>query len=195
VDIAFLTALEQEVLNPKAFSFAVDKAMRWVQAQLREDPGRVRQLERRKAALRQQIERLVGAIAEGRGPASIVKEIERAEAEVKENDIELTRLTSGAAVTELDLKRIEREISKQLGRFTELLRGNVPRARQALKKLLADAVVLSTVSLADGREAYAFEGTLQYGAVIREVICTQEKPPGVYMGKKPLGTPQRNAGL
>jgi hypothetical protein len=41
---------------------------------------------------------------------------------------------------DLDLKRMEREVARELEQFTGLLRGDIPRARQALKRLLSDRV-------------------------------------------------------
>ncbi len=58
----------------------------------------------------------------------------------------------------------------QLSRFGDLLRGNVPRARQALKKLLVDRVEFAPVDAGGGRRTYAFTGELAYGALLCEAI-------------------------
>ncbi len=69
-----------------------------------------------------------------------------------------------------DWRRVEEAIADQLRHFAELLRGNVPRARQALKKLLRDKLTFTPVQLSSGRQTYAFCGTLAYGAVLQQVI-------------------------
>ncbi len=70
----------------------------------------------------------------------------------------------------------EKEIAEQLRRFADLLHGNVPRARQLLKKLLVDRVVFAPVTLSGGTRTYSFRGELTYGALLREVIYSTRIP-------------------
>lgn len=70
---------------------------------------------------------------------------------------------------DLDLKRMEREVARELEQFTGLLRGEIPRARQALKRPLSDRVEFRPVDLGNGKRTYAFRGELTYGAILQGV--------------------------
>jgi len=66
-----------------------------------------------------------------------------------------TALTS--QVLKLDDKRLRKEMRERMTRFTELMHDNVPKARQALRKLLNGPVKLTPV-VKDGRKTYQLEG-------------------------------------
>ena len=72
----------------------------------------------------------------------------------------------------------QREIEDQLGRFEELLQGNVPRARQVLKKLLTKEVTFAPICLENGKRSFEFRGELSYGAILREVVSMHKIPLG-----------------
>jgi hypothetical protein len=169
-DAAFLAALERECLMPERFRRAVEHAMARVREELAKDPDRGPTLEKERAGLGRKIARMVVAIGDGAGPKALVDEIKKAEERIAEIAAELARLAAGPALAAVDLGRIEEAVAEQLRRFAGLLQGNVPRARQLLKKLLADRVEFSPVDAGDGRRAYAFTGQLSYGAAIREII-------------------------
>ncbi len=174
-DAAFLGALAREVLTPERFRYAVQVGVARVREALAKEPNRTEALDRERAGLQRKIARLVAAIGDGKGPAALVKEIEKAEARVTEIEAELARLQAGPALVELDLKRIERDVAGHLERFGDLLRGNVLLAKQALKKLLVSPVTLTPTTLDTGRRTYAFRADLSYGAVLREVICSPNR--------------------
>lgn len=140
------------------------------------DPDRRFALEREKATLAGKIGRMVKAIGDGKGPAALVQEIAKAEAHVAEIEAELARLAAVPALGALDLKRIEQDVAGQLSHFADLLKGNVPRARQALKKLLADRLVFTPVETGNGKRTYAFTGELTYGAVLRDLAISVKSP-------------------
>ena len=186
VDDSFLAALEREVLTPERFRYAVEVAVEQVRERLAEDPDSRPALEREKASLARKIERMVAAIGDGRGPVALVREIAKAEARIQEIETEVARLETAPNLTVLDLKRLEREVEAELARFADLLRGNVPRARQALKKLLVDRVTFTPIRTKNGRQTYAFTGELSYGALLRGVT--------EYLDGDPLGTPRKYIG-
>ncbi len=181
VEESFLATLEREaLLTPARFLRAVEYGVARVQEELAAQPDRRPALEEERATLTRQIAHLVAAIGNGHGPAALVAEIEKAETRLRDIEGELARLTVPPALGVLDLKRIERDVARELGRFAALLRGDVPQARQALKRLLADRVTFDPVELGDGTWTYEFRGELTYGAVLQEVVS---------MEKIPLGTP------
>ena len=182
VDAAFLAALEAEALRPERFRYAVRCGVARLQAELGKEPDRGPALAQEKASLTRKIRRLVEAIGEGQGPAALVEEIRRAEARVQEIEAELARRQAAPVLGTLDLTQLEQEVGEQLGRFAALLRGNIPRARQALKKLLVDRVDFSPVDSGTGRKTYRFRGELNYGAVLQGsgiyAGCPQRDTPG-----------------
>jgi DNA invertase Pin-like site-specific DNA recombinase len=179
VDTAFLDTLAKEMLIPERFRYAVRCGVERVREQLRKEPNRGAALEREKATLVRRISKLVDAIGDGKGPAALVQEIAKAEARIKEIEVELARLAAGPALVAVDLGRIEEAVAGQLSRFADLLKGNVPRARQLLKKVLVDQVEFTPLDLQGGQRTYKFEGRLAYGAVLREVIYMEKKPEGI----------------
>lgn len=179
VDAAFLDALEREALTPERFCRALEYGVERVRDELAQQPDRRPALEREKAALARRIGRMVEAIGDGRGPAALVQEIAKGEARIKEIEAGMARLAAVPALDELNLKRIERDVEGQLARFADLLKGNIPRARQALKQLLVDRVEFTPGDLGDGRRTYQFQGELAYGAVLREVVYMEQIPLGI----------------
>ena len=173
VDAAFLAALQRETLTPERFAYAVTCGVERLRAELAREPDRGPALQRERAALQRKIERLVAAIGDGRGPAALVQEIARAEARIREIEAEAARLQAAPALAAVDWGRLEGAVAMQLTRFGDLLQGNVPRARQALKKLLVDQVVFTPVADAGGRRTYAFRGELAYGAVLQEAVALE----------------------
>ncbi len=179
VDAAFLGALERECLTPERFAYALRCGVERVQEQAsrRTDYGPA--LERERASLLRKIQRMVEAIGDGQGPASLVQEIAKAEARVKEIERELVRLAAIPSLEALGSAHVEDAVAEQLSRFTDLLRGNVPRARQALKKLLVDKVLFTPIDIGSSRQTYEFKGELSYGAIVREVIYLESVPSGI----------------
>jgi hypothetical protein len=176
MDAAFLGALEREVLTPERFRVAVQAGVERVRQQLWEEPDRGAALTRERESLTRKIQRMVAAIGDGKGPKTLVAEIAKAEARSDEITAELARLDAGPALARLDLQRMEREIAGQLARFADLLKGNVLRARQALKKLLVDRAEFTPVPDAQGGQTYAFRAELAYGAVLEQAIYTSKIP-------------------
>lgn len=179
VDTAFLAAIEKDVLTPERFRYALACGMERVKEELAQAPDRRPTLERERAGLARKVERMVAAIGDGRGPAALVQEIERAERRLKEIDAELARLAAAPVLAHLDVSEFEEAIAAQLSRFGDLMRGNIPRARQALKKLLVDRVVFTPAVLENGDRTFAFKGDLTYGAVLREAIYPSGVPSGI----------------
>ncbi len=76
------------------------------------------------------------------------------------------------------MKRIDRDVSEELARVGDLIRGDVPQARQALKQILVDRVEFKPVDFGNGQRTYEFRGESAYGAALQG---------GVYLEKIPLG--------
>ncbi len=179
VEAAFLGALERECLTPERFAYALRCGVERVQEQAsrRADYGPT--LERERASLLRKIQRMVEAIGDGQGPASLVQEISKAEARVKVIERELARLAAIPSLEALGSAHVEDAVAEQLSRFTDLLGGNGPRGRQALKKLLVDEVLFTPIDIGSSRQTYEFKGELSYGAIVRETIYLESVPSGI----------------
>ncbi len=174
VDAAFLAELERTVMTPEHFAATVERTVAFLRERLRMDPDCRARLEKERAALQKKIARWVAAIGDGQAAAALVREIKEAERRIAEIDAELAGLEAAPAL-DLDRRRLEREVEGRLAHFADLLMGNVPRARQALKKILADRLT-ATPTEAGGARVYRFTGPLRYGPMLR-YICT-DSPPG-----------------
>jgi hypothetical protein len=74
-------------------------------------------------------------------------------------------------------------LAEHLGRFGELLRGDVIKARQALQKLLVDRVRFTPITLPDGQRTYRLEAEL----TLRRIL-TSEVNNKVYVSDETLTT-------
>ncbi len=174
-DAAFLAALEREVLTPAVFNRAVQEAVRLVHEELAKEPERVPTLERERADLARKIARLVKVVEDGNDSSAIRAAITGHEIRVTEIQAELARLAAGPPLAPSDLLTLEAEAAVHLRRFADLLQGDVPLARQLLKKLLAEPIAFWTAAAGRKEKAIHFSAKLSYGAVLRECICG-EKP-------------------
>jgi len=184
VDAAFLDALEREVLTPERFRYAVEVAVERVRERLTKDPDCRPALERERKGLQQKIERWTEAIGDRDVAAVFIPKIKQANARIMAIDAELAHLAAAPSLGVSELKRLEREVEGELARFADLLKGNVPRARQALKKLLVDRVEFTPAKRGSGKNTYAFKGELSYGALLRGAIYTDKMPLGTPSGHK-----------
>jgi hypothetical protein len=64
----------------------------------------------------------------------------------------------------------EKAVVGQLARFANVLKGNIPRARQALKKLLVGRVELAPIDAGNGKRSYRFTGEVNSGVVLDDMV-------------------------
>ena len=109
-------------------------------------------------------------IGEGKAPETILAEIKRREDRLKE--LERERDTLQQAMPAHSPADIRRMCGERLARFRDLLMGDVPVARQALRKLLPEPLTVRP-AVVEGRRTLRFEG-----------VTTLEPlfDPGVYKG-------------
>ena len=104
----------------------------------REEPGRVDELEAEVTKLKAEARRLAESIATGDAPASIVDVIRDKEQRLKLKEEVLAELKL-PEVTDLNQFSLNHQVRENLARFREVITDkHVPRARQALRKLLGD---------------------------------------------------------
>ena len=160
LDGAVIEAIEQQVLQPEAIAYTVEKAAEIIERELKRNPDKPQQLEAEARKLRRELERFLRLIAEGKAPDSVLVEIRRREERLK--DLEREQAALVAAPPAWTPAEIRAMCGQRLRRFPELLHGDVPVARQALRKLLPEPLRIRPVT-ADGRRTLGFEGTTVLG--------------------------------
>ena len=99
-------------------------------------------------------------IADGQAPESVLAEVRRREERLKE--LEKEREMVGQPLPDLDHAEIRKLCGVRLDRFRDLLLGDVPLARQALRKLLPEPLKVFP-AVVEGRRTLRFEGATTLG--------------------------------
>ncbi len=161
VDGAVLDAIERQVLTPEAMAYTIQKAVRLVMEKQQQNPERSLSIQGEIKKQREELDRFLSLIADGNAPESVL-------AEIGKRERHLAFLEKGLQELQLpipgegDLRRIEKKLQEGIGRFRELMAGDIPRARQAIRKLLAEPLTFIPV-VVEGRKTYTFEGRMRIG--------------------------------
>ncbi len=165
-DAAILDAIKQTILTPEAVDYIVDEATRRIAEQQASASDRPKRLETELRKARRKLDNFLGLIAEGKAPASVLGAIRELEQAIETKTTELGRLTM-AQPSELDQRRMKKQLREQVGRFDELIHSDVPIARQALRKLMAGPIAFSP-QVRDGRKGYELKWETKIGVL----LCT-----------------------
>ena len=146
MDRADALIIEQigQLLTPAAADYTIDRALQLLAEQRRR--GRAdhrdgpKRLDAEARRLRQEIDRLVRAIAGGDAPASVVQAIRDAEMRLKQIEAEREALAPVDLPTEFEERQARRNARERIGRLDDLLRGDVAMARQTLRKIIAGRI-------------------------------------------------------
>jgi len=141
--------------------------------------GKYRPAHRRgtKARERQQAENLVRSLEEGgrdEKPLTLVKGIAKLEANIAARERELWVLDTGST-TELEVARLERTFRSRLDQFNDLPLPDVPRARQALRKLRVGRIRFVRTER-HGQRAYHLQWSPQPKPLMDEVHIPVASP-------------------
>ena len=165
LDAAVLQAIERYALQPAVVNAAVRRAAELVQQQQAERPDSADRLRREVTSARKELDRLVAAIATGRAPESVLAAIAEREARIKAAEMEMARLAAPAAFAELSSARLQRELAAEMERWREALYGDVPLARQVLRKLLSGPVWLEPQ-----QKGYRLRGATRLGPLLPDSV-------------------------
>ena len=161
------------------FRYAFQCGNEHLRKEIAADPHRRTSLEREMAGEEVKRDRMVAAIQGGDPPDTLVQAIRKSEGRLAEFHAELKRLESMPNLEMLGLPAMEAAIGKELSRFADLLTGNVPLARQGLKKLLVDSIDFLPRESATGKQTSVFKTTLSYGAIVQGGIYMNGVPRGI----------------
>ena len=163
-DAAILSTIKKTILTPEAVDYIVDEAARLIAQQQTQATDRPQRLEAELRKDRRKLDNFIALIADGNAPASILGAIRELEQGIETKTTELSRLTMEQP-SELDQRRIKKQLREQVGKFDELIHSDVPIARQALRKLMAGPIAFSPV-LRDGRKGYALKWETKIGVLL-----------------------------
>ena len=89
---------------------------------------------------KREIENLLRALESGRAPDVLVERLAEKEEIANTLAAEITAIERSPITAAFDPHQLDRVLAEHLGRFGEMLRGDVVKARQALQKLLVDRI-------------------------------------------------------
>ena len=165
LDHEVLTAMEQKVLRPEIVRATVKSALEMIKASAAANTDRPAKLRRELAQAERERDNLVAAIATGRGrPEAIVAAIAEREQNIETLRREVAQLESPPLLDQLAEKRTERQLAERCAHWREVLAGDVPLARQALRALMASPILFYPE--ADG--GYHLHGKTHYGPLLAE---------------------------
>jgi site-specific DNA recombinase len=163
-----LDALDREVLTaighhitPAVIRAAARRAVEMIRAQNATVPNKAKQLRRELAAAEAKVANYLTAIgAGGSRIASLVAELAAAEARCAALREELAAADSPPALEALSDERLEHRLTARAAHWREVLAGDPPLARQALRALLAGPILF-----APAPDGYRLRGATKVGAL------------------------------
>jgi site-specific DNA recombinase len=169
-DEAVLAAIQDRVLTPAALEYVVDRAAEIVRKRQASNPDLPERLNDQLRQDRRKLDNFLALIAEGKAPASVMAKIEQLEGQIAAFEKRLEELLV-ALPAPADLDRLKASLRSRLAQFKELIRADVPKARQALRKLLKEPLAFKPM----GDGGYSIRGEMQVGALLAQAAAPQNK--------------------
>jgi site-specific DNA recombinase len=164
-DVAVLTSIERDILQPDIIAVTLRKAMERLKPQAAAAQEARHGIEKRLAIVERDLERLTAAVTAGGELSTLVAAIKERETAKESLRLELRAIDRAGKAATLDLKAVERELRAKLDEWKAVLRKHVPQARQVLKKLLAGPLVF-TAHREAGERYYEFSAPIAIGRII-----------------------------
>jgi site-specific DNA recombinase len=177
VNNSVLRAIEEQVLNPTALTYAVETALADIAQRKRANPERPKTIAAELQKLRKELDRLMALVVSGRPPKKVLEEIHTREQRIAVLEEEQGQLLAAREPNELDMRNVRKALEQRVGKFKDLLYDHVPLARQALRKLFADPLQMDPVVI-NGRKTYTFKGQTRLGALLDPVYLEVASPRG-----------------
>jgi hypothetical protein len=157
-------AVRSSLLTREAVDHVVDVAAVRVAERRRDQPARRTRLEADLREARRERDNLIAAMAKGkptdRAPESLLGYLRGLDARIVALEAELAE-EALPVPTALELARLKRDLRTMLGEFDTLLAGDVPAARQVLRKLLDGPIRFDSSS-----GEYRLSGRTKVGALL-----------------------------
>jgi DNA invertase Pin-like site-specific DNA recombinase len=180
LDERVLQAIESQVLRPEYLKYAIDRALEIVLQRRNSGGGedRRREIKKELKRLHRELHNLISLAAGGRGSSTLLREITAREARIGGLERELADIISiESKPRPSDVARIREALEAGAGRFKDLMRSDIPGARNALRQLFAEPLVVYPVMVGE-RKGLRFEGKTRIGSLV---------DPGLYISGSPGG--------
>ena len=177
MDQRLLDEIERTVLTPEAKKYTLSRAAEIVRQRVAAEPDRLPDLHSELAKTKREIENLLRALESGKAPDSLIDRLTEKEQLAKSLMSEIKVIETAPSVSSFDLGRLDRALEHYLGRFGEVLRGDVIKARLALQKLLVDRVRFTPIALPDGARTYRLEAELTLGRILTAEVNNKVNVP------------------
>ena len=153
-------AMKREALTPEAVERILDYAEAMLTKQRQATADRPAKLEAELRRAQRERDNFMKLIGEGKAPASVLDRVRALDETIAALEQRLAdrRLEPPS---ELDRARLRKLLRQRLGEFDDLIRADVPLARQALRKLLDGPITFEPAA-----EGYLFRGRTKVGALI-----------------------------
>ena len=155
----------EKILTPDVITYTIDLALKKISEQQKSDPNKSKRLEKELSKEQRELDRFMVLISQGEAPVSIMEQIQIREQRVEQLKTELNVATLEQP-EELDLLETKGKLIERLKLFKGLIYSDIPRARQALRKLLDGHIIVKPVFDTDGNKGFSFEGNTKLGALI-----------------------------
>lgn len=165
MDDLVLSEVEGKVLTPEAVDVVVQEAVREYESLMRQKPQQLPLLETELRKIQKELDRFMNLIANGKGTDRLLEEARKRETRVKTLRVEIERYRLPTRLAELDLHRVRKQARLQAERYRDLVRSDVPVARQVLRKLLRDkrgefSPLMFIPVMRDGRKTFEVRGSV-----------------------------------
>ncbi len=177
VDVRLLEEIERSVLTPEARRYTIQRAVELVHQQLAAEPDNLAALRHEVARTRREVENLLRAIETGRGSQAVLDRLTEKEQAAGALTTAIARLEAAPRLSPPDIRRIDRLLAEQLDHLGDTMRGDLVRARQALRTLLVDRVRFTPSTLDDGQRTYRLEAEITLGRVLTAGGCNKVHVP------------------
>ena len=174
LNAAVIEAIRRQ-LTPEQIAYTVEKMAQLVERERKSNKDKPRQLDAEARALQTRLDRFMSAIADGEQPKTILGEIKRLESRLEE--IRRDQQALSEALPVWTPAQIRDKCGERLRRFEELLLGDVPLARQALRRLLPEPLLISPATV-QGRRTLRFEGSTTLGPLLDPTYKGLASPRG-----------------
>ena len=163
--LAYLLVLGRSILTPDGAQYIVERAWKLAKEKRRSEPDKTKALEIRIKRLEREKDNLLAVAKAGKvTPESVLAGIRDQEGEIEAANGELARSPHRLAYDERELAALKKDLTERIGKFREVMHGDVHLARQALRKLLNGPIKCTPVER-DGRKRYEISGETKLGGL------------------------------
>jgi len=165
LDRKILMAVQNQVLNPETIDYVVSKALSKIQQRIETPPEIKSKIEKNIKQVGSKLSNLITLAESGAEDSpSIIKSIREREVELSKLNKDLEEATA-AMPAEIDIEKAKIALKRGMQDFQSLMMSNVPKARQALRKLL-DGPIIFKPAMVDGVKTFDFEGHTKLGPLL-----------------------------